>query len=49
MTIYYTKTYVNMVFLSQNILDKFNTFSILTKHLPHTGAMTFAVEVQQQN
>ena len=31
-----------MWFLSQIILYKFNAFSILTKHLPHTVAVTLA-------
>ena len=42
----YYNSYVNMVSLSlsQNILlYKCNAFSILTKHLPHTVATTFAV------
>ena len=38
------KNYVNVVSLSLNILlYKINDFSILTRHLSHTLAITFAV------
>ena len=44
MPIYCNKSYVNVASLTQNILlYKFNAFSILTKHLSRTVAVTFAV------
>ena len=42
--IYYNKSYVNAVSLSQNILlYKFNTFLILLRYLSHIVATTFAI------